>query len=211
VAASEYAVKISRRDGALEVTGPDKDWVDEKIEQLGSVVSDYTPEPKREGPEDEGRSQRTTRRTAQKKGSANGEARSAAAAPRRARSRGGKPTINPDLQAALTPEVKGQLKDYISARRKAWDGSQPAQAAIIATFLQDVLDHSGVDLSDLYTVYSVMGERSPNNIRSQLINARQRARYFGGVVDGKTTLSQAGENFARYDSLDGAGDESAND
>lgn len=74
-----------------------------------------------------------------------------------------------------------------------------------------MLNHSGVDTNDLYTVYGAMGERSPNNIRSQLVNARQRARYFSGVVDGKAMLSNAGENFARYDSLDGSDGESADE
>jgi hypothetical protein len=106
---------------------------------------------------------------------------------------------------------KQKLKDYIAARRKKWDGSQSAQAAIIATFVHDELGFPGVDQHDLYTVYTVMGERSPANIRSQLTNARQRARYFSGLSNGKMVLSHAGENFARFDSLDTAGDVSDDD
>lgn len=208
--ASEYAVKISRKDGALEVTGPDKEWVDQKIEQLRPVVSDYQVEPKTEDTTTAARKQRTSRAGGKKNAVENAGERSGAPS-RRTRARGGKPTTNRDLLEALTPEVKEQLRDYISARRKAWDRSQPAQAAIIAAFLQDMLNHSGVDTNDLYTVYGAMGERSPNNIRSQLVNARQRARYFSGVVDGKAMLSNAGENFARYDSLDGSDGESADE
>lgn len=52
-----------------------------------------------------------------------------------------------------------------------------------------------------YTVYTGMGERAPSNIRSQLTNARQRARYFSGIQDGKMILSHAGENFGRHDSV----------
>ena len=122
-------------------------------------------------------------------------------------SSGGKPEINPELRDRLTTELRGQLKDYIGARREAWNRSQPAQAAIIAAFLQDELNLPGVDQHDLYTVYTVMGERSPGNLRSQLTNARQRSRFFSGATGGKLMLSHAGENFARFDSLSQDGEE----
>jgi hypothetical protein len=206
--APDYAVRINRREGVLEITGPEKEWVDAKIEQLTSVIAEFQPEPAfRDGA-------RGKSRSAQMKARADGAADKAhggGEAPVRRRGSGGRSEINDDLRDSLSAEVKEKLKDYIGARRKSWDGSQSAQAAIVATFLHDELGFAGVDQHDLYTVYTVMGERSPGNIRSQLTNARQRARYFSGLSNGKMVLSHAGENFARFDSLDGASDASDDD
>lgn len=199
----EYAIKISWKDGVLEVTGPDKDWVGAKIEQLGDAVSAHAGEV--EGPPAALRRRGAARAGAPKDVSA--ERGDSPTPARRNRGGGGKPAMSEELQGKLTREVRDELEQYISARRKQWDGSQSAQAAIIATFLQDTLGVEGVDTHDLYTVYRVMGERSPGNVRSQLTNARQRARYFGGLIDGKMVLSTAGENFARYDSLGAPNDE----
>jgi len=71
----------------------------------------------------------------------------------------------------------------------------------------DELAWDRVDHHDLYTVYSAMGYEMPSNLRSQLVNARQRDKYFGGVVDGKTQLSHAGETFGRHKSIDAQEDE----
>lgn len=193
----QYAVRINARDGALEVTGPDKDWVDAKIEQLRSVVSAFSPSA---DSGEAGRKSARKRRPAEKGRDDPGTGDTNAAPPRRTKSSGGKSQVNEALKDRLTPEVRKAFNAYVTERRKAWDGSQSAQAAIIATFLSDELGTSGIDQSDLYTVYTVMGERSPANIRSQLTNARQRARYFSGLVDGKMVLSHAGENYARFDS-----------
>jgi hypothetical protein len=208
VAAMEFAVRINTKEGALEVIGPDKEWVDAKLEQLSPVFSGY----QRQIDEDEGAAKpRTSTGKAARKKPAQAVSTSAeapedgAATAKRRRGAGGRSEINPELREQLTTEVKQKLRGYIDARRGQWDGSQSAQAAIIATFLHDELGMRGVDQHDLYTVYSAMGERVPRNIRSQLTNARQRARYFEGISGGKMVLSHAGENFVRFDSLNGAG------
>lgn len=195
---SDYTVRMNLRDGALEISGPDKDWVDSKIDQLSDTV--LACHERTENEPQEPRKQRR-RRTAKKTATApsNGPAADRTAT-KRSRS-SGRSSINEQLQARMTAEVKSDLQQYVAARRKAWDESQSAQAAIIATFLHDELGVEGVDQHDLYTVYTVMGERTPANIRSQLTNARQRARYFAGIQDGKMVLSHAGENFARLDSV----------
>lgn len=208
-APSDYTVRMNLKDGALEISGPDKDWVDSKIDQLrDTVLAGY--EPAENEPHEPHKQPK--RRTAKKKTTmppSDGTAVDRAAA-KRSRGSGGRSSINEDLQALMTGEVKSDLQRYVAVRRKAWDGSQSAQAAIIATFLHDTLGLDGVDQHDLYTVYTVMGERTPGNIRSQLTNARQRSRYFAGIQNGKMVLSHAGENFARLDSLsndnDGDGD-----
>lgn len=204
MAASDYTVKISLRDGLLEVIGPDREWVDAKIEQLQPVLAGAAPT-EDAPPDTKTAPKRAAKRTRTAKREAPTEPGAAApTAPRRARSTGGRSEMNAELRDLLTPDVKREFKQYIDERRKKWDASQNAQAAIIATFLHDKLGVAGVDQHDLYTAYTVMGERSPANIRSQLTNARQRARYFSVYSEGKAVLSHAGENFARFDSVDGA-------
>jgi hypothetical protein len=201
-APNDYSVKINLKDGALEIAGPDKGWVDSKIDQLrNTVLAGFQPEvADREVP------RQPKRKPARKKVATTpgpGETRST---PKRPRGPSGRSAVNEELQSKMTAEIRSEFRDYIDARRQAWESSQSAQAVIIATFLHDKLSIAGVDQHDLYTAYTVMGERSPANIRSQLTNARQRARYFSGFQDGKMMLSHAGENFARFDSVTGDDD-----
>ncbi len=183
-----YAVKINIQAGTLEVAGPDGEWVDSQVDQLRDLLAATGSAPKK-----------AARATGPApKDPPNG---AGTAARRRARSAGGKAQMDEELRALLDRETTKKLGEYIEARRQAWEDSLSGQAAIIATFLQDEMDRPGIDPNDLYTIYTVMGERPPGNLRSQLTNARQRARYFGGVTDGKWTLSQKGENYGRYDSV----------
>jgi hypothetical protein len=198
----EYGVKINRREGALEIVGPDKEWVDAKVEQLSSYLSQPVPV----ASDDDGDAGRTsagsgTAQGVQQRKSAKDGAKKNVERPRKR----GRPTINEELRGQLKGDTAKELQQYIADRRAAWDSSKTAQAAIIAGFLHEHLDIEGVDMHDLYTVYSVLGER-PGNTRSQLVNARQRTSYFGGMVDGKVPLSIAGDNFAKFDSLDSAGE-----
>jgi hypothetical protein len=205
MAASDYMIRINVQDGLLEITGPDREWVDAKVEQLKPMLVSAPPA---ETPAGGSPPKRPVKRTRSRIPDASAEAGGITPPPvRRVRS-SGRSEVNTDLRDLLTPEVRLQFKGYIDARRKPWDKSLSAQAAIIATYLHDELDHAGVDQHDLYTVYTVMGERIPKNIRSQLTNARQRAHYFSGLQDGKMVLSHAGENYARHDAVvsDGNGD-----
>lgn len=206
MAPSEYAVRINSKDGAVEVTGPDKDWVDSKLEELKSVFTDYTP-PDEGGTTTTTTAKKTSRRKKGAGASSTAMAENGATTPTpKRRVTGGRSETNPELLSQLSSEVKKKFDAYVTARQKAWDASQTAQAAIVATFLHDELGWVGVDQHDMYTVYSAMGMKIPRNMRSQLTNARQRDRYFSNIVDGKAILSHAGENFARHDSL--AADES---
>lgn len=199
-AASEYSIRIHLIDGTLEISGPDKEWVDSKIEQLrDTVLSGY-----KRVENDFQAPRKTARRGPAKKNTPatpSGRPPIDRVSVKRSRGSGSRSSMNEELQRLMTADIKSDLQQYVAARRKAWDGSQSAQAAIIATFLRDKLGIAGVDQNDLYTVYTVMGERTPGNIRSQLTNARQRARYFAGLQDGKMVLSHAGENFGRLDSV----------
>jgi hypothetical protein len=201
MAATDYAVRINIQQGSLEVTGPEKGWVDAKIaelrpllEQAGEARSapDPTPAPSR-------------RKAAKRKPAGDPATQSPeSTAPRKPRATSARSGINAELREKLDAPTRKKFQEFIATRRAAWDGAHTAQAAIIATFLNDELDMPGVDKDDLYTVYTVMGERSPANIKSQLTNARQRARYFLGAADGKMALSHVGENFGRFDSVDKA-------
>jgi hypothetical protein len=196
---SDYSVRLNLKDGALEISGPDKDWIDAKIDQLrDTVLAGFEPST---GERQELRKQPKRKNTKKVATSPSHETEGDRPTAKRSRGTSTRSSIDEELQARLTSEVRAELQKYVDARRKAWNGSQSAQAAIIATFLHDKLGLEGVDQHDLYTVYTVMGERTPGNIRSQLTNARQRSRYFAGLQDGKMVLSHAGENFARLDSL----------
>jgi hypothetical protein len=202
MAATEYAVRINSKEGALEIVGPEKDWVDAKLEQLSSVFEDYSAEASEEG-SSKGPAPKPRKPPGRKKAAPAAAAADASdkPAPRRART-GSRAEVNDELAVQLSAEVKKDLGEYVAARQKAWNASQPAQAAIIATFLYDRVNWPGVDRDDLYTVYNAMGWKSPRNMRSQLVNARQRDRYFGSISNGKAMLSHHGENFGRHDSID---------
>lgn len=199
-ATEQYTVRVNVTDGSLEVAGPDRDWVDAKLVELKDVLTAAAEAA--EGSVGAAATAKTTRRKKVTKPAAPSPASPAPKPPKRRASGGSRPQLSDELQRQLTADVRARLKTYVAARSKAWSASKSAQAAIVATFLNDELGMAGVDPHDLYTVYTVMGERTPGNIRSQLTNARQRDRYFGGISNGKWTLSHAGENFARHDSLD---------
>jgi hypothetical protein len=199
---TEYSIKVNSSQGAVEVSGPEKEWVDAKLADLTSVFKDYRADV------EETKSERAkARRGASAKKRA--PERTSTSTQRRSRRATTRAERNADLAAKLTTDLKRDFGEYVEERRKAWDHAQTAQAAIIATFLQDRLQWEGVDASDLYTVYNAMGWRSPRNMPSQLTNARQRDRYFERVENGKAILSHHGENFGRHDSLNSTDGEDA--
>lgn len=199
MAESDYTIRINVRDALLEIMGPDREWVDAKLDQLKPMLASPAPSETLSGGTGQ---KRPVRRKKTPSPEAPAETVGTMTPPtRKARPSSGRSEVNTGLRDLLTPEVRREFKSYIDARRKSWDKSLSAQAAIIATYLHDELNHDGVDQHDLYTIYTVMGERIPKNIRSQLTNARQRAHYFSGLRDGKMVLSHAGENYARHDSV----------
>jgi hypothetical protein len=206
----EYAIRVNSSQGAVEVIGPEKDWVDAKLEELSPVFRDYAAnagDTANAGASPKTDRKRAARRATVKKDH-NGDANTTTQ--RRARRTRKRAETNAELSGQLGSELKREFGDWVKDRQKAWNHAQTGQAAIIATFLMDRLQWRGVDEDDLYTVYSAMGWRSPKNIRSQLINARQRDQYFErNLENGKSILSHHGENFARHDSLNTTNDEDA--
>lgn len=197
----QYSIKINRRDGALEITGPEREWVDTKLEQLEAVYSAPLHEPNAEqlSAPDSSR-ERTRRRPKPRPATRKDQSENGAqipAKPARARRVPGRPQRNPELEAVLTREVQTDMKAYIDARSEAWAKKQTNQAAIVATFLRDEVEWPGLDEDDIYTVYRLLGLDAPGNLRSLLQNAYARDKYFTGMSDGKYTISLTGENFAR--------------
>jgi hypothetical protein len=186
------------QDGVLEISGPEQSWVDGKVEQLTPLLTEPTSSQGAGGGQ-QNPSGRDSSKARQRSKTTNADTKTSQDRPRKR----SKPTINEDLRGQLKGDAAKDLHRYITERQTAWASSKTNQAAIIAGFLQDHLNIDGVDMHDLYTVYSVLGER-PGNTRSQLVNARQRTSYFGSAEDGKVPLSIAGENFAKFDSLDSA-------
>jgi len=178
-----YSVKINRQEGLLEITG-DKDWVSSKLGELKEIYTEYAPQPS------ETRSSGTPTIAKPKKNS--GSKRKPAGSSRAQK--------NTELEVKMVTEVKEKLANYVKERQAAFDGSLPSQAAIIARFLQEELKWPGVDQHDMYTVYSVMGWKSPGNPNAQLNNALSRNHYFTGITEGKYILSLKGENYASHDS-----------
>lgn len=203
----DFRIRINRRDGALEIAGPERDWVDAKLAELSDIymqpLSNVT-----EGRESSW-SEVPTKPNArpgtgrQLTGTNKRNTSGAPSKPTSARRSAGRPQRNPDLETKLTREVVQKFTDYIDERKAGWEKKQTHQAAIIATFLEDELRWSGVDEDDLYTVYRALSLDGPSNFRSMLQNAYGRDKFFTGMNDGKYTLSLVGEKFGRVASLNG--------
>jgi hypothetical protein len=193
MADDSYSVKINRRDGVLEITGADKDWISDQLRRLAIIYTEPAPV----------NTSRGRGSTSAGEASTDPQAAETHEAKGRAHKRGGttRGSRNVELEQKLTAEIKARLKAYVDERSNAWK-KQTAQVAIISTFLLDELSWGSVDGDDIYTVCVTMGWPAPGNPRSSLENARCRNGYFGGWSDGRLQLSHKGENFGRHDSKD---------
>lgn len=192
-----FAVRFDSQQGTFEVEAPDGEWVASQVSALGELLATVPRPPAAPAAKAASADATATKDPPAAKQTA---ARDPKRRPRAAA--GGRVRVDEELRASIDAGVARKLSEYIEARRQAWGESLSAQMAIIATFLEDELDREGIDPSEAYTIYTVMGERPPGNIRSALTNARQRARYFSAITDGRWQLSQRGQNFGRFDSLD---------
>ncbi len=195
---SGFVVRINRTTGSVEVSGEDKNWVNEKISQLEYVYKErpsvpaampatmqMNPGTSFTGTQPKASPKKiTTVKTTRKSGAVK------------------RPEINDELQNKLTRDVITDLNKFISERDKAYSSSMPAQAIIIAIFLEDNLGWKGVDKHDLFTVYRQLGAPS-GNTDAQLRNAYNRNHYFSHIKAGKYMPSSSGDTFARHGSLNG--------
>ncbi len=195
-----YQVKINRRDGVLEITGPDKVWIAEQLDKLAVVYNDVPladPAPGIGASAPNGaRSAGDANQKRPVKASAEGQDESP---PRRSRGRGSgfRGRRNDELARRLTAEVRGSLQSFVDERRPNFSDG-PNQAAILAAFLQTDLDWDTVGANDLYTIYDVMGWPAPNP-RNALDNGKTRKNYFTTVGRGRYQLSHTGERFGRHE------------
>lgn len=190
-----YAVKFNSQQGTFEVTAPDGEWVATQVGELRELLATVPGPQAAPAPGGSAGPAAATDPPAAKQAATRDPKRRPRAAA------GGRVRVDEQLRAAIDGNVAKKLGEYIEARRNAWNESLSAQMAIIATFLEDELGREGIDPSEAFTVYTVMGERPPANLRSALTNARQRARYFAAITEGRWQLSQRGQNFGRFDSL----------
>jgi hypothetical protein len=196
MAEENYTVKINRRDGVLEIAGPDKDWIAEQLDRL-AVVYDWTqdspadPPPASDaaaGSEDAGVidvQEVTPAKPAPK---------------RRAKSGGSRPTRVPELAEKLTPEVRNSINKYVEERRSNFSDAM-REATILATFLKVELGQVTLQPNDLYTIYDVMGWKS-SHPRNALENAKNKKKWFSLTSRGVYELSHAGEQWGRHEAKD---------
>lgn len=202
-----YSVKINRRDGIVEITGPDKDWIAEQLERLAVVYGETPPDEGHAGGSGAGAQEDETG-TGGKSTRAKPRTDDDEATPRRrARGSGGsRGKRNDELAGKLTPEVRSALDVFVEERRPNFtDG--PNQAAILAAFLQTELSWSTVAPDDLYTIYDMMGWPGPVP-KSALDNAKTRKNYFTSAGRGKYQLSHTGERFGRHEAKNPSEDKS---
>lgn len=202
---TDFSIKINRRDGALEISGPERDWVDAKLAELSDVYTGPLPDVS-EGDANSDAKRSTTKhrpkRANKPKTTENADGKGDAPAnQKRARRSGGRPQRNPELEVKLTRDLLHKFNEFIEERRAAWDKKQTHQTAIIATFLEDEIGWPAIDEDDLYTVYRALSLDGPTNYRSTLQNAYGRDKFFTGITDGKYTLSISGEKFGRSGSV----------
>ena len=194
----EFIVRINRTNGSVEVSGEDKDWVNEKLTQLEYVYKEAPSAPVVAPASKHPDSGATS--VSPKPNSSSNKATTAKVAKKGAA--GKRPELNEELQGKLTREVIADLNKFIAERDKAYNSSLPAQAIIITIFLEDKLSWKGVDKHDLFTVYRQLGAPS-GNTDSQLRNAYSRNHYFSHIETGKYMPSGSGDTFARHGSLNG--------
>ena len=193
---SDFIIRINRREGSLEISGEDKTWVDGKLIQLEYV---YKEVPVSATPPVATLAVNPVSATPTPKSSSAKNAESKIA---RKASSAKCPEINNELKDKLSGEVLAKLNTFITERDKAYGSSLPAQAIIIAIFLEDELGWNGIDKHDLFTVYRQLGTAS-GNTDAQLRNAYARNHYFSNIEAGKYMPSASGDTFARHGSKNG--------
>lgn len=193
MADESYSVKINRRDGIIEITGPDKDWIAEQLDKLAPV---YTREL-------QGGDEPVAPPAATVQGAENQPSGEGAKEPtRKSRARRSTPrAVGPsEVEKALTRDVLTKLHTYMGERDESKIKSQPDRAAVITTFVQDEMKIDSIGSADLLAVYRAMGWSPPKNPSGVIKNAIDRRGYFSGWRDGKVYLTPTGEHFGRHGS-----------
>ena len=179
-----YTVKFNRAEGAIEVAGPERAWVEEQVAALVSRLETMPAQP----------SPRT--RAASKKGT---DPKPPAAVKQRRSTRSSSnagAAMDEDLAARLTEEVTDRLDAYMNERPAVRSAQE--QAPVLAAFLGEELEMEDVSAAELSTVYKVMGWKIPG-VDKALRNGMDRKQYFTRT-NGRYRLTRHGLNYARVDS-----------
>lgn len=182
-----YSVKLNRSEGSVEISGPDKEWLESKLAGLLSVLD--TPTSSSSSPSRD-------KSTGPKSADA-----SAAAKPKQSASRrGGSVATDGQFAERFTNEVAERLEAYMGERPAAKAAQE--QVAAITGFLFDELDIPDVGESELNTIYTKMGWPLPA-LSDALRNATERKQYFTRAARGRFQLTRTGLNYARHESKAG--------
>jgi hypothetical protein len=190
-----YTIKINRREGIVEITGPDKDWIAAQLDRLSVVY-------KQDVQEAPGLLTNDAAGSGEESATPTSALEEAKKPTRRRRSgaRGAARVSKPsEIEDQLTPDVMRRMHTYFDERPKATKNHNQ-RSAVIATFLSDELDIKGIGANDLIAVYRAMGWSPPKNASAVLRNSIDRFGYFGGLRDGKAYLTPTGEHFGRHGS-----------
>jgi hypothetical protein len=185
-----YSAKFNRTEGTVEVVGPDKQWVNEQLAELLSRLEAVPASP--------------ANGKANNKPAAAPAAAPVAKSKRSGRAARGGAAMNDDLAAKLTEDVTDRLAAYTAERPSVKTATD--EAPVIAAFLGEQFDLQDVSVSDLFTIYSVMGWKIPA-LKQSLDNGTDRKQYFTRA-NGRYRLTRQGLNFARIDSKAGEPGES---
>jgi hypothetical protein len=181
-----YSVKINPSEGSVEVSAPDREWLESKLTELLALLEAPTSKPARPARRAPIGSESTSPSTAGKPKSKP-----------RASGRTGSVATDDQLAEQFTDEVAGRLETYMAERPAAKAAQE--QVVAIAGFLSEELQIADVGEIELNTVYTKMGWPLPA-IRNALQNGAARKNYFTRAAPGRFQLTRTGFNFARHES-----------
>lgn len=174
-----YAIKFSNGGQGFEVQGPEKEWVNNKAEELKNLL-ETTPVPKLA--EEQTVAKRTKKSTVKSSSSKSSTKKAST-------------VVSSALSEKWTDDLPPQITDFVNERKPGFSLGVTKEAAILAVFLKDNLDVDSLTISDIEMIYRKMGWKTINH-ENQLRNAKNRDRYFD-VDNGVFTLTYGGTQFGR--------------
>ncbi len=186
-----YSVKINRRDGAIEVTG-DKEWVDEKLTQLSTVLTGPIETVGGESDHEPIRDEKPTRKRPTRKPKAAGEAGDGKKQHRRT----GSPTVLRDLD--LAPKGKKSFKAFVQEKQPK---TQHDKNVVSVYYLTQIAKIGPVTTSHVLTCYRDMTRdwRLPADVPNSLALTTNRKRFLDTSDMQNIMVTPAGFNQVEQD------------
>jgi hypothetical protein len=169
-----YTLKVNRRDGSIEVSGTDKEWVESKLSQLGDVLKTPLVEAR-----DEGHANSRRKRPSRSRQRALGD--SSASSVRRASRR--KPSGSTRVRGLdLAPAGKQSFKEFVSERKPK---SQHDKNALSIYYLTEVAGVTPVTSNHVYTCYRDQNWDMPPSMAASLcLTASKKGFIDTGNLEG---------------------------